>query len=141
MKWLNYAAAAANRVLMLFCAVMAFLLFSYGLYVLCDIFYINRTSFSSYDMLQYRPAIVQPGKDDEPDGFEKLRAINPDTVGWLEIFGTNINYPVLQGADDLEYLNKDIYGNTTLSGSIYLATDNRERTIFSISVMRPTDGI
>ena len=124
MKWLNSAAAAANRILMLFSALLALLLFSYGLYVLCDIFYINRTAFSSYDLLQYRPVIVQPGKENEPEGFEKLREINPDTVGWLEIFGTNINYPVLQGADDLEYLNKDIYGNTTLSGSIYLAADN-----------------
>ena len=124
MKWLNRAAAAANRVLLLLAALTALLFFSYGLYVLCDIFYINRTAFSSQDLLQYRPTVSETETEEEPLGFEALREINPDTVGWLEIFGTHINYPVMQGADDLEYLNKDIYGNNTLSGSIYLAAEN-----------------
>ena len=40
------------------------------------------------------------------------------------MFGTNINYPVVQGNDNLEYINKDIFGYSTASGSIYLAAEN-----------------
>lgn len=110
---------------MAFVLLAASLLFMYGMYVLYDIFYTNQSAFTSYDLLRYRP--VQ-SYDDEgnvmTEGFDELKAINPDTVGWLELFDTHINYPVVQGKDDLEYLNKDIYGNSTLTGSIYLSAGN-----------------
>ena len=35
----------------------------------------------------------------------KLQEINSDIVGWIEIEGTNINYPVLQGKDNNYYLD------------------------------------
>ena len=35
---------------------------------------------------------------------EKLRQENSDIVGWVEIEGTNINYPVLQGDDNSYYM-------------------------------------
>lgn len=110
---------------MAFVLLAASLLFMYGMYVLYDIFYTNQSAFVSYDLLQYRP--VQTYDEDgnaKSEGFDELKKINPDTVGWLELFGTHINYPVVQGNDDLEYLNKDIYGNTTLTGSIYLSAGN-----------------
>lgn len=128
MKLIHRLAAAANRLLLTGAALLAALLFLYGLYVLYDIRYTGQNAFVSYDLLQYRPKITPKTEDPEEDGGENeldaLIQINPDTVGWLEIFGTHINYPVVQGDNDLEYLNKDIYGNTTVTGSIYLASDN-----------------
>ena len=35
---------------------------------------------------------------------EKLQEENEDIVGWIEIEGTNINYPVLQDEDNKYYL-------------------------------------
>ena len=125
MKTLNKAASIANRILMVFVLLAASLLFMYGMYVLYDIFYTGKSAFTSYDLLQYRP--VQSYDEDGSEktlGFTELKTINSDTVGWLEMFGTHINYPVVQGEDDLEYLNKDIYGNSTLTGSIYLSAEN-----------------
>lgn len=123
MKWLDKSAKAANDVLMVFSALVAAVMLVSGLYVLNDILYTNRTAFISYDLLQYRPKAQEKDKN-EDNGFEDLQKINPDTVGWIEMFGTNINYPVVQGNDNLEYINKDIFGYSTASGSIYLAAEN-----------------
>lgn len=123
MKWLYQFAKAANAVLMVFVALVAAVMLVSGLYVLNDIFYTNRSAFVSYDLLQYRPKAQEEDKSGN-NGFEELQKINPDTVGWIEMFGTNINYPVVQGNNNLEYLNKDIFGYSTASGSIYLAAEN-----------------
>ena len=45
-------------------------------------------------------------------------------VGWVTIVGTSIDYPIMQGDDNLEYLNKDPAGNYSLSGSIFLDSRN-----------------
>ena len=36
--------------------------------------------------------------------FEKLKNMNSDTVGWLKVEGTDIEYPVVQGKDNSFYL-------------------------------------
>lgn len=121
MKWYERTAKCANTLLMIFVAFFAAVLIICGLYVLNDIYYVRRTSFVSYDLLKYRPI---PTSEEETYTFSELKAINFDTVGWIEMFDTHINYPVVQGRDNLEYLNRDIFGYNTLSGSIYLAAEN-----------------
>jgi len=37
--------------------------------------------------------------------FNELLAKNPDTVGWIEVKGTNINYPIVQTTNNSYYLN------------------------------------
>ncbi|MCC8136801.1 MAG: class B sortase [Clostridiales bacterium] len=54
-----------------------------------------------------------------------------DSVAWITIDGTNISYPVAQGEDNMEYVDKDIEGNFSLSGSIFL--DCRNASDFSDS--------
>ena len=38
--------------------------------------------------------------------FDALKKINPDVVSWITIPGTNIDYPLLQGKDNNQYLHK-----------------------------------
>lgn len=52
--------------------------------------------------------------------FEELRKINPDVVAWITLDGTKIDEPIVQGADNLEYLNKDVYGKYSLGGTVFL---------------------
>ena len=59
----------------------------------------------------------------KPQGKEEaavLRELSDDAVAWLTVDGTHIDYPVMQGKDNSEYLNKDPYGDYALSGSIFL---------------------
>ena len=52
--------------------------------------------------------------------YESLVQLNPDTVGWLRIDGTDINYPVMQTPDDPDYyLHTDFYGNYSAHGCLY----------------------
>lgn len=123
MKKLCQIAETANHLLMSLVMLGALLVFLYSAYVLYDICYISQNAFVSRDLLQYRPVPEETGKAGQ-NGFAELLRLNPDAVGWLSVEGTNINYPVVQGKDDLEYSGKDIYGNSSLTGSIYLASEN-----------------
>jgi len=79
----------------------------------------------------------QPSPSDPDDGldylrnrqflaidFEGLQARNNDVVGWIQVPGTSINYPILEGRDNNEYLNLDLDRNRSLAGSIFLEQNN-----------------
>lgn len=51
---------------------------------------------------------------------KKLKEQNQDIVGWLEIEGTNINYPVLQGDDNEYYMSHNYKKEKSEKGSIFL---------------------
>lgn len=51
---------------------------------------------------------------------KKLQEVNSDIAGWIEISGTNINYPVLQGKDNEYYLTHNYKKQKTEKGSIFL---------------------
>ncbi len=60
--------------------------------------------------------------------WDALRAINPDTIGWIYIPGTTINYPIVQGEDDSYYLTHDFKGSTgwiATFGAIFLEAENK----------------
>ena len=61
------------------------------------------------------PEILWPEVD-----FDALWEINPDVVGWLYIEGTQVNYPILQGVDNEQYLYRLIDGKWNSAGSLFL---------------------
>ena len=52
--------------------------------------------------------------------FSALQEINEDVVGWIYIPDTEINYPVVQGEDNDQYLYHLLTGAYNASGSIFL---------------------
>ena len=53
-------------------------------------------------------------------GYQEIYNQNSDTVGWLQIDGTKIDYPVMQTPDEPNfYLYKDFDKNNSTRGSIY----------------------
>ena len=65
---------------------------------------------------KYKPGQSDAAPEDSP--------ITDDMVGWITIDGTNIDYPVMQGDDNVKYLNTDPFGKYSLSGSIFLDSRN-----------------
>ncbi len=60
--------------------------------------------------------LIREEKEESDNLFEKI--IN--YRGWIKIDNTNINYPILQGQDNEEYLYKDINNEYIVSGSIFM---------------------
>ncbi len=69
--------------------------------------------------------------------ISQLKKINPDTVGWISIDGTVVNYPVVRSDRKDYYLRRDFYGKVLSGGSIYVdnrnsakLTENRNTVIY-----------
>jgi len=52
--------------------------------------------------------------------FKKLLSENEDTIGWIEIPGTEIDYPVVTSGEDVFYIDHDFYGNWDSHGTIFV---------------------
>lgn len=100
--------------------ILAAVFIVYGVLMIWDMYRTELQAFASYDLMKYRPNI----EEDEPPYLDDLLKINPDTAGWITLYDTNIDYPIMQGKDDKEYLNKNVYGDFTISGSIFMASQN-----------------
>ena len=68
-------------------------------------------------------SVTPPTKTPAPkfnDGFQRLLERNKDTVGWITIPGTKIDYPVVQSADNDYYLNRNFDRDKTIWGAIFM---------------------
>ena len=109
-------ARVGNKILSFIAMVLVLIMLLYGGYSLWNTIMIYRGAFSSNDLLKYQPT------GDGPNSITlgELMKLNKDVVGWIKIFDTHISYPVVQGKDNQEYLNKDVFGEFSFSGSIFL---------------------
>lgn len=76
-------------------------------------------------------AALPAGNDEETDGaqprelspvevdFDALRGISGDVIGWICLPHTPINYPVVQGRDNVFYLDHFLDGNKSAGGSLF----------------------
>lgn len=69
-------------------------------------------------VLRYKPQTVSTQQEQDE------RPVLQGAVAWLTVDDTGIDYPVMQGADNAEYLNKDPYGGYSVAGSIFLDAHN-----------------
>ena len=52
--------------------------------------------------------------------FTNLLSINSDTKGWIQVNGTNINYPFVQTIDNEYYLKRDFNKKNNSAGWVYI---------------------
>lgn len=52
--------------------------------------------------------------------FTKLKEKNNDIVGWIQVSGTNINYPFVQTDNNTYYLKKDFNKNYNSAGWVFM---------------------
>ena len=104
----------ASGLVNLFVLTVILLLVAFSGYAIWDSGQVhNAASARNYEM--YKPTI-----ESETASFAELQAINPDVFAWLTVYGTNIDYPLVQGADNLRYINTDAKGRHSPSGAIFL---------------------
>ena len=120
-------ARAGNRALSVIVGIFILVMLMYGGYSLWDTAMLYQGAFVSNDLLKYKPS---PENADGPT-LAELAALNPDVRGWLTIDDTHIDYPVVQGKTDMDYINKNVYGEFALSGSVFM--DSRNEADFSDS--------
>lgn len=122
MKKAAMAARGGNRILSIMAGILILLMLSYGVYSLWDTYKIYANSFADEELLKFRP--TDDGEDNPT--LKDLKKLNPDVKAWIQVPKTNIDYPVVQGQDDMEYINKNVYGEFELSGAIFLSCLNKD---------------
>ena len=122
MKKAAMAARVGNRILSIMAGILILLMLSYGVYSLWDTYKIYANSFADEELLKFRP--TDDGEDNPT--LTDLKKLNPDVKAWIQVPKTNIDYPVVQGQDDMEYINKNVYGEFELSGAIFLSCLNKD---------------
>ena len=64
--------------------------------------------------------------NEETKSFEDFRAMNNDVIGWLTIYDTTIDYPVVRSPkSNDDYLSKNPEGEWEGSGSLFLDHNNK----------------
>jgi len=100
--------------------MIVILLIAFAGYALWDSNQIYQTADKS-NYTVYKPKAADGGKS-----FKELQDINKEVFAWLSVYGTNIDYPVTQGQDNMKYVNTDAEGKYSLSGSIFLDCHNNK---------------
>ena len=125
---MGYVLRGLNALFSLIVLLCFFVVAAYAGYALWDNSQVYAAAENVRDeMLQLKPPTDSEGE--EGPTFEELKAINPDVYAWVTLDNTNIDHPVVQGQDNLTYVNRDVYGNFALAGSIFL--DSRNDSSFS----------
>lgn len=67
--------------------------------------------------------------------FNELLATNKDTVGWIQVNGTNINYPIVQSGDNDYYLHHAFDGSYNNAGWIFADYRNQLNNLSNNTVI------
>ncbi|MEI3525543.1 MAG: class B sortase [Eubacteriales bacterium] len=117
-----------------------------SIWQLSSIFLEYKAGTDEYDKLQDLPLRRRKRSDvneddgekddgtaaEDADGEERVQRVaiselqvqNPDTVGWIQIPGTGISYPLMHTGDDSYYLNHTFSKKVNGAGSIFVETLN-----------------
>lgn len=109
--------------------VIAIVVFAVSAYKLYGIFSEYNKGDKEYQKIQDL-VINTERKDDTKEetfsvDFEKLLEMNSDVVGWIRFDEpSEINYPVVQGRDNEEYLKRTFEANTNKLGTLFVDVNN-----------------
>lgn len=76
--------------------------------------------------------------------FDELKKTNSETVGWLQVPGTNVNYPFVKTSDNKYYLTHSFDKSTNSAGWVFLdyrnnnSLDDRNNIIYAHGRMDKT---
>ncbi|MCP1111485.1 sortase B [Lachnospiraceae bacterium PF1-21] len=99
------------------------LLICFVLVLLCSLYVLhgNKQVITNADASQY----VQY-KPEDAKSFAQLVEINAEVFGWLNVYGTGIDYPITQSDNNQKYINTNAYNKPSMAGCIYLDYRNSQ---------------
>lgn len=109
----------ANAVFAAIATIISLLIVTYAVIMIYENTRVQNQAFGT-QTIQYKPEVVE----DTVSVDELLKNIS-DAVGWVTIDETHIDYPVVQGEDDLYYAMRDVNKEPSLTGAIYLQSKNK----------------
>ena len=122
-KALDVITSAGGKLISVFSGILAAFLIIYSGYLLYDSIYVQRmASSNASDLMQYR--LDMELIDDGEIPLSALAKENNDYRAWISLYDTPIDYPVMQGENDLYYASHDIHKKNSLTGAIYLSHSN-----------------
>jgi len=110
-----------DKLLNLAVGLLCALILLVSVYSLVDNAWLYRQADSS-GLLRYKPQLDVPLS--ESSGESGPQGVMADQVAWICFEDTGIDYPVVQGKDNFAYLNRDPFGNFSLSGALFLDSRN-----------------
>ena len=101
--------------------ILAIIIFCISAYKLFTIFQGYHKGDQEYDHLKDIGIQKQEEEERYTVDFEELWKVNKDIIAWIRFDEPSIiNYPVVQGKDNQEYLDKTISGYPNTYGAIFL---------------------
>lgn len=117
----------AQRIISTLLLVVGVILIGVALYLGISKWQDDRAAIAEYE--GYKQYVTEPeNTTDVPRvDWKSLRAINEDIIGWIMVPGTSINYPIVQGKDNDEYLRTTPERTSRVSGSIFLDSESSRK--------------
>ena len=134
-----------NKIVFILLQILIILIFIYAGMKLISIFNDYKRASDEYETLSEQVIEETPMETEEEEADKKeekkqsvldlpfdyevpeysvylpsLKAQNPDTVGWIILPDSKINYPIVKSKDNTEYLTTTFEGQTANSGAIFL---------------------
>ena len=113
-----------KKVLLGLIATVCGIIFVYSAWKLYGSYSSYQEAKTTYQKLR-RQVVKKDQNRERKINFNRLEKINPDVIGWIYVPGTKIDYPVVQGEDNEEYLHKTFDGKENSSGAIFMDKDGK----------------
>ena len=115
MKIFSKLISACDELIKIITSIFFLIILLIGVYALYDAYCVYNGAELSEDIIE-----LKPQSDNANFSVSSLKEINNDICGWIRIDNTNIDYPIVIGKNNSEYLNKDYKGDYATAGSIFL---------------------
>lgn len=137
-----------KKIILILLEILFFLIFIYAALQLISIFKDYRVASEEYSQLSEQVISVEVVEDEENTeenesfsseevenildlpydyevpsftiNLEIMKERNPDTVGWIILPDSRINYPIVKSKDNTEYLTRTFEGKKASSGAIFM---------------------
>lgn len=120
---INRIICYVDKVINALLTIFFILIILVGVYAIYDLYQVNTSAKLSDDIINLKPV------QNSENSLKELKLLNEDIVAWIKLDGTTIDYPVVKGKDNNEYLDKNYKKDFSISGSIFL--DYRNDSSFS----------